>query len=141
MATRTYYCPNCNGAGSTWTSPSNCANDPCAVDVECSQCDGSGHLQRTEAEADAAGLTPFTPSRRRWTGSRLRPLQDVLVTLASHRAALLADLRKFGPPAMSSTYTYTRRKAMKPVDLPLDDAHLLVSPETAAYFNELTRAA
>lgn len=37
------------------------------------------------------------------------------------------------------TYSEVRAQVMRPVEFPIDDAHLMVSPETAAYFNALVR--
>lgn len=132
-----YHCPDCNGAGAWVSSPSGCANDPSAIDCVCGRCDGRGTIEAEQAQAWIHGYRPWTPSRRRWTGSRIRD-RDLLLTLARCRAQFLAHpLRRDSMAYM--TYRDVRRRAMRFVDLPLDDAHLLVSPETAAYFNALVR--
>jgi hypothetical protein len=66
VSTRTYYCPDCEGWGSTWTSPSGCMNDPGAVDHHCLTCDGQGLLELDPLADDTDNLRPYTPSRRRW---------------------------------------------------------------------------
>lgn len=92
----------------------------------------------TRAEPDFTGAEEVTatPCKRSFWDRADRfayrtTWRDPLVELARCRAI----------NHRSHSYASARRIAMRPVDLPLDDAHLLVSPETAAYFNALTRAA
>jgi hypothetical protein len=119
-------------------SPSGCANDPGAEEWGCSACNESGHVELDSDSDEAEGLRPWTPTRRRWLGhlySHVKPYDpadDVLVSLAHFRVT--------GAKGKSVSYANTKRRAMQLVDLPPDDVHLLVTPETAAYFNDLERA-
>lgn len=119
-------CPHCEGAGVIEIAhgPGACAD---SHDVTCSCCDGNGSLDSThERYAEAT----------RWPVDR----RDPLLEMRAYRAHYLIQ-RRMPWGADQHPYKHYRKAAMKLVDLPIDDGHLLVTPETAAYFNALTRRA
>lgn len=116
MATRTYYCPDCEGCGYFTYSPSGCGNDPGATDSECRRCDGKGFLELDPIADDADGLRPHTPSRRRWAGLRAPMRRDWLESMAAARADAVKAKRE-GRNVRLTAYSYSKIQAMKPVTL------------------------
>jgi hypothetical protein len=108
MATRTYYCPDCDGRGEFLVNPTN---DPqCDSYVLC-HCDG-GFIQSDDPDC---GLRPYTPSRRRWTGLRHPAGRDWLEVMAQRRPAAAAQKRQFPRTDLSYTeYGFARLCAMRP---------------------------
>jgi hypothetical protein len=139
MSTRTFFCPDCEGEGGFTVNNSIGAYGPdpqCDEHRDCGRCEGSGRLQLDPERDDTDGLTPFTPSRRRWINHwPTADKRDPLVAMAQYRH----DAAHKGRCAY--LYAIKRKAAMKLADLPQDDECGLVSPETAAYFNELARNA
>lgn len=117
-------CPECKGAGSIeiLDGPGACAD---GYDVACAICLGEGSIDATHEDYATAP---------RWTEESVDPL----LAMASYRRTFLNQYRLWPSLGTSShAYSGARRRAMALVDLPVDDAHLLVTPETAAYFNAL----
>ena len=117
MARFTYYCPDCEGAGSVTvnsTNPCGYGPDPqCDEDAPCPNADCvDGFIESDDPDMDARR---WSPSRRRWhnwTGIKpYNPQRDVLIRVAEGRSTN-ARVR------FESMYDANRQWAMRPVALP-----------------------
>jgi hypothetical protein len=95
---------------------------------------GRSEFRRVVQVVDLHSLNPRKAVR--WMVGEADPLQ----VMATHRRAHPGWDPDFAL-ARRRLYEQARAVAMKPADLPIDDGHLLVTPETAAFFNALARAA
>lgn len=111
-------CLECKGAGCFTANRCALGNPAHEYDVPCEACDAEGYLRDPSVHVDP--LTTLASMRKRYSGGRGYWTDD------KHEGA---------------TYWKARRAMRAPVDLPIDDGHLLVTPETAAFFNALTRVA
>lgn len=113
MTKREYYCPECDGCGSIdHADPSG--NPALETFSTCGTCDGRQVITLDSSDPASWDARPFTPSRRRWAGSRQPQRCDVLEGLArSRREAAKATWQH-----PKDGYARLRRWVMRPVDLP-----------------------
>jgi len=96
---RTYLCPDCLDG---WVEVNRSHDPACAVDVKCSECEGTGRLVMDRYDAHDRGLTR----------APLKPTPDLLETVAT-----LRTLQRRGP-RLALAYGATLQLAVSPVNLP-----------------------